>query len=60
METLLHIAERSTRTTAERKAAEQKAEREADAATLKRIKNRKPVDPSKLIKHEDLKKSLGL
>ena len=35
-------------------------EKKADLAFLERMKKRKPTDPTKLISHEALKKSLGL
>ena len=34
--------------------------KKADLAFLERMKKRKPTDPTKLISHEALKKSLGL
>ena len=35
-------------------------EKKADLAFLERMKKLKPTDPTKLISHEALKKSLGL
>ena len=35
-------------------------EKKADLAFFERMKKRKPTDPTKLIGHEALKKSLGL
>ena len=63
METALHIATRKTLTAAERKAADDKAEREFDLTFLARMKKRKQpkaADYAKMTTHEQLKKELGL
>lgn len=60
MDAILDNAQGQLRTAAERKAAAEKAEREADLAFLARQKKRKPADPAKMISHVELKKSLGL
>ena len=48
------------RTRKSKKHAADELEKKADLAFLERIKERKPTDPTKLINHEALKKSLGL
>ena len=60
METLLHSVARKTLSAAERKALDEKAEREFDLAFLARMKKRKPTDRSKNISHTEMKKRLGL
>ena len=59
METLLHTATRNTLSAAERKALDDKAEREFDLAFLARMKIRKPPDRTKNISHTEMKKRLG-
>lgn len=60
MDTALHIATRKTLTTAERKAAGDKAEREADMAFVARMKKRGPAKPEDCIPWAEVKKDLGL
>lgn len=48
------------RTRKSKKHAADELEKKADLAFLERMKKRKPTDPTKLISHEALKKSLGL
>ena len=60
METLLHAAAHKTLSAAERKALDEKAEREFDLAFLARMKKRKPPDRSKNISQTEIKKRLGL
>ena len=59
METLLHSAARKTMSAAERKALDEKAEREFDLAFLARQKKRRGPAP-KGIPWEKVKKDLGL
>ena len=60
METLLHTAARKTLSATERKALDEKTEREFDLEFLARMKKRKPPDRSKNISHTEMKKRLGL
>lgn len=60
MDTILDIAARRGKTSAERKAADEKAEREADLAFLARQKKRGPTDPKDLIPWSAVKKRNGL
>ncbi len=48
------------RTGKSKKHAAGELEKKADLAFFERMKKRKPTDPTKLISHEALKKSLGL
>ena len=59
METLLHSAARKTMSAADRKALDEKAEREFDLAFLARQKKRRGPAP-KGIPWEKVKKDLGL
>ena len=59
MDTILDIAARQGRTVAERKAAAEKAEREADLAFLAREKKRR-LKPVQGIPWAKVKKDLGL
>ena len=54
METLIGRSRKSKKHVAD------ELEKKADLAFLERMKKRKPADPTKLISHEALKKSLGL
>ena len=47
------------RTRKSKKHAADELEKKVDLAFLERMKKRKPTDPTKLIRHEALKKSLG-
>ena len=60
MDTTLDIAARRGKTPAERKAADDKAEREADLAFLARQKKRGPADPKDAIPWSVIKKRNGL
>ncbi len=48
------------RTRKSKKHAADELEKRADLVFLERMKKRKPTDPTTLISHESLKKSLGL
>lgn len=60
METALHAVTRNPLSAAERKALDDKVEREFDLAFLARMKKRKAPDRSKNISQAEMKKRLGL
>lgn len=60
METLLNIATRKTLTAAERKAADDKAERDFDKRVLARLKRRAPTNLADAVPWSKVKKNLGL
>ena len=59
METLLNIATRKTLTAAERKAADDKAERDFDKRVLARLKRRAPTNLADAVPWSKVKKNLG-
>ena len=60
MDTSPDIAARRGKTSTERKAAEEKAEREFDRRMVERLKRRPPTDPKDLIPWSVVKKRNGL
>lgn len=60
METLLHIATQKKATAAERKAADDKAERDFDKRVLARLKRRTPATLAEAAPWSKVKKNLGL
>ena len=60
MKTLLHISTRKKSTAAERKAADDKAERDFDRRVLARLKRRAPTSVADAAPWSQVKKNLGL